>query len=224
MWTARTAQASYARPARNLRIDELVDLATAGQLPTTTTEVVAPVVAARAEYKDAAEAAAMWKIAMTTAETRLKGLLVQDADAFVTCTPRPAHTEVMAEGRKAAKVLGSIAIDDLEVVHKAPAAIQAAFLGRQGVLAGQYAHIRDARAALGRLAGIAPSEFMETSRERPRWPSSPVARPLALAASGSAWMPTFSEERKARREANDAARAEVKAMYKRTVPAAGGIV
>ena len=113
--------------------------------------------------------------------------------------------------------------DDLEAVLAAPPAVQAAFWAVKA-FAGRYSRLVAARGALGKLAGIAPTEFMETNREPPRLPSSPVARLLALAASGAAWMPTFSEEREARREANDAARAEMKAMSKRSVPAAGGIV
>jgi hypothetical protein len=202
---------------RNARSAELVDLARDGTLPETFVEMVAPVVEAQAEYDAAEMAAALLNAARTTAEARLRSIVVRMADEFVSDSLRPAHAETLAEARKLAPKLAGVAVADLEAVLNAPAAIQAAYREAKA-LAARYGKLRDARQALARLAGSGISPFMETRQEHPRWPANPVARLLAIAESGIAWMPTFAEERQAQREALNRSAAETKAMRSRGVP------
>jgi hypothetical protein len=202
---------------RNARSAELVDLARDGILPETFVEMVAPVVEAQAEFDAAEMAAALLNAARTAAEARLRNIVVRMADEFVSGSLRPAHAETLAEARKLAPKLASVAVDDLDSVLNAPPAIQAAYREAKA-LAARYGKLRDARQALARLAGHGVSGFLEGRQERSRWPANPVARLLAIAESGIAWMPTFAEERQAQREALDRSAAETKAMRSRGVP------
>ena len=213
----RSAADGRAAPIKSGRSTELVELAASGNLPASNAEIIAPIVAAESELQVAVQAVSVLAGARKLAESRLRSLVLKTADEFVVKHLRPAHAETLKEARSLAPKLAAVRVDDLESVLASPPAIQAVFREAKALVA-RYEQIRDTRAALARLARQSPSEFLEFREQHGRLPANPVARLLAVAASGIAWMPTAGEVREAQRDAHARSKAEVAAMRKRGVP------
>ena len=202
---------------KSVRSEALVELAASGNPPDSNEDIIAPLVSAATELQIAEQASSVLAGARALAEARLRSLVLKTADEFVVKHLRPAHAETLKEARTLAPKLAAIQVDDLESVLNSPLAIQSAYQEAK-TLAARYERIRDTRQALARLTRQNASEFLEFREQHGRLPTNPVARLLAVAASGIAWMPTGDEVRVAQREAHKRSAAEVKAMRARGVP------